>query len=85
MRRGVELRQLMICPDAEPLTLTVVGHQVVQKSGAKGLLVRTEELGAVVFALPDQVLSDLISDLARLRDAAWIYPLRRRSNNSGVG
>ncbi len=69
----------------EPLTLTVLGHQVVHKPGAKGLLVRTEELGVVAFALPDQILSTLLSDLTRLQDAPRRYPLRKRSNSSGVG
>ena len=50
----------------EPLTLTVLGHQIVQNAEAKGLLLRTQELGAVVFSLPEGILQRLIADLAFL-------------------
>lgn len=51
---------------AERLTLTVLGHQVVRAHEAKGLLLRTKEWGIVVFALPQEILPKLITDLAYL-------------------
>ena len=49
-----------------PLTLTVVGHQIVQAGDAKGLLIDTEELGTVVFLIPPKILRRLVADLAKL-------------------
>jgi len=49
-----------------PLTLTVVGHQIVQAGDAKGLLIDTEELGTVVFVIPPKILRMLVADLAKL-------------------
>jgi hypothetical protein len=46
------------------LTLTVLGHQVVQTPEAKGLLLRTKEWGVIVFSLPQGILQKLIADLA---------------------
>ena len=51
---------------AERLTLTVLGHQVVQAHEAKGLLLRTKEWGIVVFSLPQEILPKLITDLVHL-------------------
>lgn len=48
------------------LTLTVLGHQVVQTPEAKGLLLRTKEWGIIVFSLPQGILQKLIADLAHL-------------------
>ena len=48
------------------LTLTVLGHQVVQTPEAKGLLLRTKECGIIVFSLPQGILQKLIADLAHL-------------------
>jgi hypothetical protein len=48
------------------LTLTVLGHQIVQTPDAKGLLLRTKEWGIVVFSLPEGILQKLIADLAHL-------------------
>jgi hypothetical protein len=53
-----------------PLTLTVIGHQIVQAPDAKGLLLDTEELGSVVFALPPEILRRLVADLKSLDEAA---------------
>ena len=39
-----------------PLTLTVLGHQVVRTHEAYGLLLRTQEFGEVVFSLPHAIL-----------------------------
>ena len=50
----------------EPFTLTVLGHQLVHNAEAKGLLLRTQELGVVVFSVPEGVLQRLIADLAFL-------------------
>jgi len=58
----------------EQLTLTALGHQVVQAVEAKGLLLRTKELGDVVFSLPQTVLQRLITDLVHLASS----PLSRR-------
>jgi hypothetical protein len=55
-----------------PWILTVLGHQVVQKAGAKGLLLRTRELGVVVFSLPEAILQKLIADLAHLASSPAI-------------
>ena len=49
-----------------PLTLTVLGHQVVRTHEAYGLLLRTQEFGDVVFSLPQAILERLITDLMRL-------------------
>ena len=49
-----------------PLTLTVLGHQVVRTDEACGLLLRTQEFGDVVFSLPQAILERLITDLMRL-------------------
>ena len=58
----------------EQLTLTVLGHQVMQAAEAKGLLLRTKELGDVVFSLPQAVLQRLITDLVHLVSS----PISRR-------
>ncbi len=50
----------------EPLTLTVLGHQVVQSREDKGLLLNTREWGTTVFSLPQAILLKLVSDLAHL-------------------
>src|SRR6185312_3842485 len=52
--------------DEGPLTLTVLGHQVVRTHEAYGLLLRTQEFGDVVFSLPPAILKRLIGDLMRL-------------------
>ena len=49
-----------------PLTLTVLGHQVVRTHEAYGLLLRTQEFGEVVFSLPQAILQRLIGDLMQL-------------------
>jgi hypothetical protein len=49
-----------------PLTLRVLGHQVVRTPEAFGLLLRTQELGEVVFSLPPTILKMLIADLMHL-------------------
>ena len=54
----------------EPFTLTVLGHQVVQNAEANGLLLRTQELGVVVFSLPEAILQRLIADLACLASSS---------------
>ena len=51
---------------AGPLTLTVLGHQVVRTQEAYGLLLRTREFGEVVFSLPHAILQKLITDLMHL-------------------
>ena len=56
--------------DKDPLTLTVLGHQVVRTPEAYGLLVRTQELGDVVFSLPPAILQRLITDLRHLSSSA---------------
>ena len=48
------------------LTLTVLGHQVVQTPEAKALLLRTKEWGIIVFSLPQGILQKLIADLVHL-------------------
>ena len=53
-----------------PLTLTVVGHQIVQAADSKGLLVDTVEMGTIVFALPPKILRRLVADLKSLDEAA---------------
>jgi len=50
----------------EPLTLTVLGHQVVRTPDAYGLLLRTQEFGHIVFSLPQAILQRLIADLTHL-------------------
>jgi hypothetical protein len=59
----------------EPLTLTVMGHQVVRRPETYGLLLRTQELGEVVFSLPPAILQRLITDLMRLASSAPPLPL----------
>lgn len=63
LRTPMEARQ-------KPFTLTVLGHQVVQNAEAKGLLLRTQELGVVVFSLPEGILQRLIADLAFLASSS---------------
>jgi hypothetical protein len=59
----------------EQLTLTVLGHQVMQAAEAKGLLLRTKELGDVVFSLPQAVLQKLVTDLTHLASSPmWRRP-----------
>ena len=58
----------------EPLTLTVLGHQVVRTREAYGLFVRTRELGDVVFSLPLAVLQRLITDLRHLASSPPALP-----------
>ncbi len=53
-----------------PLTLTVLGHQVMRTPEAYGLRLRTQECGEVVFALPQLILRRLITDLMHLESAA---------------
>jgi hypothetical protein len=55
--------------DEGPLTLTVLGHQVVRTHEAYGLLLRTQEFGDLVFALPQAILKRLITDLMRLESS----------------
>lgn len=52
-----------------PLTLTVLGHQVLRTHEAYGLLLRTQQLGDVVFSLPLAILTRLITDLVRLESS----------------
>jgi hypothetical protein len=56
------------------LTLTVLGHQVVQTPEAKGLLLRTKEWGIIVFSLPDGILQKLIAELAHLASSPPASP-----------
>ena len=48
------------------LTLTVLGHQVVQTPEAKRLLLHTKEWGIIVCSLPQGILQKLIADLAQM-------------------
>jgi hypothetical protein len=48
------------------LTLTVLGHQVVRTPEAYGLFLRTQELGDVIFSLPQPILERLTTDLMHL-------------------
>jgi hypothetical protein len=57
-----------------PLTLAVLGHQVVRTPEAHGLLIRTHELGDVVFSLPPAILKMLIADLIRLSSSPAALP-----------
>ena len=57
-----------------PLTLAVLGHQVVRTPEAYGLLLRTQELGDVVFSLPPAILKMLIADLIRLSSSPPALP-----------
>ena len=59
-----------------PLTLAVFGHQVVRTPEAYGLLLRTQELGEVVFSLPPAILKMLIADLIRLSSSPPALPHR---------
>jgi hypothetical protein len=52
-----------------PLTLTVLGHQVVRTHEAYGLLLRTQEFGDVVFSLPHAILKRLVGDLMQLESS----------------
>jgi hypothetical protein len=61
------------------LTLTVLGHQVVRTHEAYGLLLRTQEFGDVVFALPQAILERLITDLMQLASS----PPASRTFSSG--
>ena len=58
----------------EPLTLGVLGHQIVKTPDAYGLLIRTRELGEVVFSLPPAILKMLIADLMRLASSPLAGP-----------
>jgi len=62
---------LGVTPDAGegPLTFTALGHQVVRTHEAYGLLLRTQEFGDLVFALPQAILKRLITDLMRLESS----------------
>jgi hypothetical protein len=62
-----------------PLTLTVLGHQVVRTHEAYGLLLRTQEFGEVVFSLPPPILKRLIGDLMHLASS----PPASRTFSSG--
>jgi hypothetical protein len=62
-----------------PITLTVLGHQVVRTPEAYGLLLRTQELGEVVFSLPPAILKMLIADLMHLASS----PLARPTSHAG--
>lgn len=53
----------------EPLTVSVLGHQVVRSAEAHGLLLRTQECGDIVFSLPPGILRRLIADLIHLVDS----------------
>ena len=57
-----------------PLTLGVLGHQVVRTPDAYGLLLRTRELGDVVFALPPAILKMLVDDLMHLASSPPARP-----------
>jgi hypothetical protein len=57
-----------------PLTLSVLGHQVVRTPEAYGLLLRTQELGDVVFSLPPAILKMLVADLMRLSSSPPALP-----------
>ena len=61
----------------EPFTLTVLGHQIVQNAEAKGLLLRTHEMGVVVFSLPEGILQRLIADLAFLASSSPVTAQHR--------
>ncbi|MGE3528563.1 MAG: hypothetical protein AB7G54_03950 [Methyloceanibacter sp.] len=73
-----------------PLTLGVLGHQVVRTADAYGLLLRTRELGEVVFALPLPILKVLIGDLMHLessppaRPASHAADVARASGKTGA-
>jgi len=58
----------------EQLTLTVLGHQVVRTPESYGLLLRTQEFGAVVFSLPLAILQRLITDLTHLASSPPASP-----------
>lgn len=57
-----------------PLTLGVLGHQVVRTPEAYGLLLRTQELGEVVFSLPPAILKMLLADLMHLASSPPARP-----------
>jgi hypothetical protein len=57
-----------------PLTLTVLGHQVVRTHEAYGLLFRTQQFGDVVFSLPPAILKRLIGDLMQLASSPPASP-----------
>ena len=50
----------------EFLTLTLLSSQAVMTPEAKGLLVRTKEVGTIAFSIPDEGLPILRNDLAKL-------------------
>jgi hypothetical protein len=54
----------------EPMTLTVLGHQIVRKPEAYGLRLRTQEFGEVVFSVPPAILRRLIIDLTHLASSS---------------
>jgi hypothetical protein len=54
----------------EQMTLTVLGHQIVRKPEAYGLRLRTQELGDVVFSVPQAILRRLITDLTHLASSS---------------
>ena len=58
----------------EPLTLMVLGHQVVRTPEAYGLLLHTQEFGDVVFSLPQPILQRLITDLVHLASSPPASP-----------
>jgi hypothetical protein len=62
----------------EPLTLTVLGHQIVRTHEAYGLLLRTQEFGDVVFSLPQAILQRLVTDLVHLASSP---PVSRTSGS----
>ena len=61
-----------------PLTLTVLGHQVMRTHEAYGLLLRTQQIGDVVFSLPPPILKRLIGDLMRLASSPPASPIGSR-------
>lgn len=68
---------------SEPLTLGVLGHQIVRTPTAHGLLIRTQELGAVVFSLPPAILKMLTTDLMRLASSPPAGPRTHSEEANG--
>ena len=64
----------------DQLTLTVLGHQIMRTPEDYGLLLRTQELGEVVFSLPRLILRRLATDLMRLASSP---PLGRPAELQG--
>lgn len=58
----------------EPLTLTVLGHQIMRTHEDYGLLLRTQEFGDLVFCLPQAILERLMTDLLRLASSPPASP-----------